>query len=87
MNPERHETNNMNIARQSLTESDLHGYVAEASSLRLRPGQWPTTLCIAGVGNEQPFALVEVARDDEGAVVEARYRQTLGIVTLTVFND
>jgi hypothetical protein len=68
------------VTRAIAFEDETHRWSVEASQLRLPPGQWPRALP-TDIGNGQPFALARMT--DHGA----EYRQNLGCVTLTVFND
>jgi hypothetical protein len=53
--------------------------VTEASTLGLKPGEWPPTLPTS-LGNGQPFVLTHA---DRGAVI---YKQQLGVLFLRVRN-
>jgi hypothetical protein len=55
-------------------------FVAEASDLGLRPGEWPDALT-TDLGNK--LRLIRVALDDGRAL----YRQDLGCVELAILND
>lgn len=59
--------------------SDFH-YVIEASTFGLKPGQVPVTIA-TDMGNKQPFGLISLNEE------RAEYRQTYGIIKLTVLND
>jgi hypothetical protein len=70
------------IKRQDITESKLHTFTTEASTLRWKPGYFPQQLKVEGqFGNGQPFTRTKITPD----VIE--YRQQLGCVTILVFND
>lgn len=53
---------------------------AEASELRLAPGEWPRHLS-TDLGNGLDFVLQQLSEDG------GFYRQEAGIYTLTVYND
>lgn len=63
------------------TEVAVHDWVTEASTLELPAGRFPYELP-TNLGNGQPF-LFQNRLEDGGA----RYRQCMGCVTLTVYND
>jgi hypothetical protein len=69
------------IKQGTLTEYELHRYAAEASELRLAPGAWPTKI-ETDMGNGQPF--IAESRLADGGV---RYRQSMGCIFLSIFND
>jgi hypothetical protein len=56
-------------------------FIVDASSIGLKPGEWPDTLA-TNMGNTLPFA--KISADAEGTHV---YRQIAGGITLTVLND
>ena len=58
---------------------------AEASSLRLPPGQWPA-LIRTDLGNGQPF-IVQHPELQDGELVCVRYKQQLGYLTFVIWND
>lgn len=72
---------------QSHMESRLINYSAEASELGLPPGQWPQQIMVVGLGNGHPFRPLKVLYDDSGEFGGLVYRQAMGCVNLTVFND
>lgn len=57
-------------------------YYADASELRIAPGDWPDTLVCPGLGNGQRF--YPLPRQQDGGRV---YRQDCGIIEILVFND
>jgi hypothetical protein len=68
-----------------LLEHDPGEFSTEASMLRwLR--QWPERFDCA-IGNSQPFFLAEAQVSPEGDLQYIKYRQDLGSVIVTVFND
>jgi hypothetical protein len=69
-----------------VTESEVHTFTAEASSLGLPPGEWPVSL-ETEIGNRQPFIRTSRKIDADGDTMWVTYRQALGCVTLRVFND
>lgn len=70
----------MKITRDQVTEYEVHKFSAEASSLGLPPGRWPNGI-ETSLGNGQDLRMTHL---DE---VGAHYRQQLGCITLTIFND
>ena len=78
------------ITFQTIIQVDgsLFGFMAEASSLGLRPGEWPQALPVRkDVGNGLPFARPKARLNADGEIVSVAYVQDLGCLTLTVFND
>ncbi len=71
----------LNIETSQLTEYRPHLHTAEASMLGLKPGQWPSQINVASLGNGQGFFPVQ---SDESGV---RYKQEFGCVQLQIFND
>jgi len=73
----------MTIELNQLTEGGYPGFVysAEASDLRIPPGQMPKKLDVNGLGNGQAFFLTNW--NDERFV----YRQALGVLSIKVWND
>lgn len=67
-------------------EAEVHRFVAEASTLGLRPGEWPRAID-TDLGNGRPFYATGATRDDEGGLIEVQYLQELGCITLHVLND
>ena len=63
-----------------VTETETHQFATEASTLGWKPGYWPKSI-ETDMGNKMPFNLVNF----DGEV--ARYVQTCGCITLSVFND
>jgi hypothetical protein len=74
--------NKTNTQRSQTLENHL---TAEASSLRLPPGQWPETIQ-ADLGNCNPFQHGEVQIED-GEIIAVDYYQMFGVIRLTIFND
>lgn len=69
-----------------VTSYDVHRFCVEASSIGIRAGQpWPRTI-ETELGNGQPFTAFEVESNEDG-LVSISYRQALGCIDLTVFND
>lgn len=79
------------IARSRVESVDRGYYVSEASSLGLRPGQWPDRLVVdlgteQGDGSPITFRLWRV-EEQGGDVESALYGTTLGTAFLRVYND
>lgn len=74
------------VTQKLVTEIETHKYVAEASTLGLRPGEWPefieTTL-----GNTQPLFRSTKKLDADGDILYVRYRQVFGCIDVVVYND
>lgn len=69
--------------RDQFSELTLHNLCADASELGLPPGQFPGSLTFfQHVGNGQEFLGYRV--DSQGARV---YKQSLGCMFVTIFND
>ena len=71
----------MDIDINQLFEDRTHHFVAEASDLGLAPGVVPNVINVSGCGNGQPFFLQYAG---EQAFM---YKQQLGCVGLTIYND
>ena len=74
------------ITRDNAHEQEAHRFVAFASDLGFRPGDFPATIETT-LGNGQPFARGRVSKDAGGDVAAVDYRQLLGCVSLCVLND
>ena len=71
----------------ALSASTVHDYTAEASSLGLPPGNWPSAFIFAEhLGNGQPFYRTGY-HIEAGDLVAVDYKQHLGCLTLRVYND
>jgi len=70
---------------KNLTEYQPHHFCTEASTLGLRPGQWPEKI-ETKIGNGQPFYIIS-KKSTDGDIEYATYRQDCGCVVLRVFND
>lgn len=68
------------ITYADVVEDAVGEFTADASELGLPPGQWPRTLP-TNMGNGLPFVIRKFA---PGGTV---YEQSLGCLTLRVFND
>lgn len=69
------------ITEQHISQVSVHTFVAEASELRLRPGQWPSRLATT-MGNGQDFMFQRIDPDSA-----AHYQQGMGCLKLIVIND
>lgn len=69
------------VTKHNASETSLHTFVTEASTLGLPPGKFPRTI-ETDLGNGQPFHYQFTNGD--GALV---YFQALGIITLHLLND
>ena len=63
-------------------------YTAEASTLLLKPGEWPS-LFETSLGNGQPLIRYSIQLDDEkgGELMWVTYKQVDSDLLLRVFND
>jgi hypothetical protein len=75
----------------ALNASQIHSFTAEASSLGLPPGKWPSAFLFAEfLGNGQPFYRTGYhfeGNEQERSLIAVDYKQHLGCLTLRVFND
>lgn len=69
------------ITTQNTTATSTNHLVTEASTLGLKPGEWPIDLPTT-LGNKQPFRRLR-GMDDGGF----EYHQQQGTLILRVFND
>jgi hypothetical protein len=76
---------NMKISFTDVCEYELHKFCTEASSLGLKPGEWPNSFDTE-MGNKQPF-IRQQAIMHKGEFAGVAYRQQLGCITLHVLND
>lgn len=80
----------MLIRREELMQHEhfrLISYSAEASELGLRPGQWPREVRVPGLGNGQPFYARREIVADSGEFGGLVYMQSMGCLSITIFND
>lgn len=73
------------IPRTMVQETQLHHFVAEASTIGLPPGTFPHRLDV-DIGNGRPFYR-SYSVDRDGDLTGVVYRQEFGCVELHVFND
>jgi hypothetical protein len=69
------------VEQGTVTETEVHRFVTEASTLGLSPGSFPALL-ETELGNGLPFTRQRTRPD--GSVI---YQQHFGCVQLVVFND
>lgn len=74
------------------TEVGNYTHVLEASTLGLRPGQWPERLEVARTfGNGMPLVRIDAEwrtdSDGDRELVAVNYLQAAGVLRLRVFND
>lgn len=68
--------------------TDPHSFTVEASTLGLRPGEWPEMLQTkTKLGNGLPFVRKTKKLDSNGDLMHVRYLQAAGCVSIVVFND
>lgn len=75
----------MRIARDQIIEVEAHRFMADASDLGLRVGEWPASF-ETDAGNGQPFVR-QGPKYHEGELIGYSYRQSLGCISLTIQND
>lgn len=73
------------VRHDNATETRVHRFAAEASTLGLPPGHWPTRLT-TDLGNGQDLVRVHVAMNGDD-VAFCRYAQLLGCIDVNVYND
>lgn len=62
-------------------------WMQEASTLGLKPGDFPGQIPVDGIGNGEPFIRTGITKGEEGELVGVTYQQHLGIVRLLIIND
>ena len=77
----------LNKDREALDvhEYELHHFSAEASTLGLKPGEWPNRID-TDMGNEMPF-LFSLQKVVDGDLLWVDYRQGNGCIFLRIYND
>jgi len=76
---------NIEVTDKNATEDAVHRWSAEASTIGLKPGDWPAVLPTS-LGNQHPF-LLGTKEKDGAELVCVNYRQAFGNITLKIFND
>lgn len=74
------------VKRAQLVEHRICEYVTEASTIGLRPGQWPDELPVEDIGNNMPLLRGKISSTIED-VEFVLYHQQFGNVSVKVFND
>lgn len=76
------------IPRDLLSEFAVHQFEADASELRMKPGQFPLGFDVfPKLGNGLPFTFVSRLSEGTPGVLESvLYRQNCGCVTIRVWN-
>lgn len=76
------------ITYELCTELRNFQHCVEASTVGLRPGEWPSTLEVApAFGNGQPLLRANMEHTEEGELFAVNYRQLCGVLVLRIFND
>lgn len=75
----------MYLTFNDVAEYEPHKFVAEASTVGLRPGTWPREIQ-TDLGNKQPLLLARVDESQDG-VEGVRYKQQFGCVEVLIIND
>ncbi len=70
------------IDRKDTQEQKLHCFFAEASTVGLKPGQWPKYMN-TNLGNGCALYRFKSLGDERGW----NYKQNFGCITLTLWND
>lgn len=78
--PEAHDAPPPQVTRENASEEEVHRWATEASTIGLRPGEWPSQLTTS-LGNGLVFELLARGNGYQ------RYAQRFGNITLCVFND
>lgn len=68
-------------------EFRLISYSGEASELGFPVGWWPHEVTVPGLGNGQPFHVRRDIVTPDGEFGGRVYKQLMGCLTLTIFND
>jgi hypothetical protein len=75
------------ITYELCTELGDFRHCVEASTIGLRPGEWPQSLDVTkNFGNGMPLSRGEPEMRD-GELMAVNYRQVGGLICLRVFND
>jgi hypothetical protein len=74
-----------NIKRDQVLEIKVHTFVTEASTIGLRPGEWPERIDTE-LGNGQPLLRGQPDLED-GEIRGVRYRQAHGCIAVLIVND
>lgn len=70
----------------SIGEYATHAFNAEASTIGLRPGEWPERLETT-MGNRMPLLRTSKRVDNDGDLLWVTYWQANGCISLRIFND
>ena len=73
------------IGYNHCNETETNRFVTEASTIGLKPGDWPDQLPTA-MGNKQPFVLAN-RQWSKGELRWAEYRQSNGYLTIFILNS
>lgn len=73
------------VTAYNADEYEAHLWVTEASTLGLRPGEYPNFLKTT-LGNGRNFVL-KSAEYNDGDITVLRYEQHSGCISLHVYND
>ncbi|MET3996019.1 hypothetical protein ABID65_007691 [Bradyrhizobium sp. S3.9.2] len=71
--------------RLGVRECELHKYSAEASTLGIRVGEWPTRI-ETDLGNGMPFILSH-SKSQHGDLLWVTCSQANGCISLRIYND
>lgn len=76
----------MRVAREQAAEIGSHRWLAEASEVGLKPGEFPGQI-ETDIGNGQPFIRKRYQCNADGDVLVVEYWQAFGICQLHLIND
>lgn len=74
------------ITPEMVDETGDFDFAAEASTVGLRPGEWPAMM-LTTMGNGLPLMRHTKKLDPEGELVYVRYVQSSGCIHVKIFND
>jgi len=81
-------SDSINVSKDNLTEENAHLFIAEASSIGLKPGQWPEYIFVMPkIGNGMVFQRRSPITSQDGDLRAVKYLQQLGCAELVVLND
>lgn len=61
-------------------------FAADASDLRLRPGQWPARIQ-TNLGNGEVLVAGRILEDAAREFAGYEYKQSMGCITVRIYND
>lgn len=78
----------MKILRDQVQETEVHRFTCEASAIGLPAlvSQWPENI-ETELGNGRSLYRYSIDWSPDDTIAAVRYRQELGCITVTIFND